>query len=192
MGWAYAIQNRSQYYADKLKPQFGYRWMATFVLECVYAIQLYLHGCSLVFIFLGVILAALVILLGRMLQASFILFACYVVFRVDPPFSSDAPPIRPLFPEFRLWCCVNTVLFVALPMTFIPELNIDLILPWIKYLYFVKYLYFGVWIYFASKQFKLFGECMDKCKYLSFDYGDKIKGDNNGKLSAAATLLCLV
>ncbi|KAL3635654.1 hypothetical protein CASFOL_020201 [Castilleja foliolosa] len=167
MGWAYAIQNRLQHYSDKLKPQFGYRWMATFVLECVYAIQLYLHGSLLVFFFLGAILAALWILLGRMLQALVILFACYVIFRVDPPFSSDAPPIRPLVPEFRLClielsifmeimdfeCCVNAVLCVALPMTFIPELNIDIILPWIK----------------------LFEECMDKCKYLSLRCGDKIQ-----------------
>ncbi|KAL3636447.1 hypothetical protein CASFOL_020994 [Castilleja foliolosa] len=118
------IQKRLQYCSDKLQPQFRYRWMATFVLVCFYALRVYLYGYCILTFFLGMSISTLVMFL--------------LSSRIDPDLvvSSDAPsilptkasdelrPFVPCLPEFEFWCIVNKILCVALCLTFIPILNL--------------------------------------------------------------------
>ncbi|KAL3635782.1 hypothetical protein CASFOL_020329 [Castilleja foliolosa] len=53
----YAIKNKLQYISDKLKGQFRYRWMTTFILACFYAVRVYPHGYCFVTFQLGLFLS---------------------------------------------------------------------------------------------------------------------------------------
>ncbi|KAL3636158.1 hypothetical protein CASFOL_020705 [Castilleja foliolosa] len=165
-----------QYYSDKLNGQFRYRWISTFVLACFYGIRVYLHGYVIITLFVGMILS------GFLVQ-----FLSSVIKSDDPDQDpSDGPPILPIkesdelrpfvpvLPEYNFWCCVHTVLCVALPLTFVPKLNPPTH-PW------VKYFYFGFWIVFTVVQLLLVQDRMIKYKYFPFYYGDKKNGEYKGK-----------
>ncbi|KAL3635957.1 hypothetical protein CASFOL_020504 [Castilleja foliolosa] len=169
------IKNRLQYYSDKLKPQFYYRWMVTFVLACFYAIRVYLYGYYFLTYLLGIILTFLV---------NFLL-TTYIDDDPDEPVSLDAPPILPtkasdelrpfvpFLPEYNFWCKVNKVLCVFLGLTFI--------IPSINFPAGVWYVYLIIWLYYTALVLIQHRVDMIKYNYIPFYYGDKSKGVYKGK-----------
>ncbi|KAL3636279.1 hypothetical protein CASFOL_020826 [Castilleja foliolosa] len=173
MGRVYAIKSRLQYYSDKLKGQFRYRWISTFVLACFYAIRVYLHGYYHLTFYVGILLSVFL----RIFTSS--------VVREDGsdllPVSSDAPiktsdkfrPFVPLLPEFRFWCIVNMLFCVALSMTFIPKLNPHVPVNGI-------WIYFLGWLYFTRTLLQDLRYFMKKYKFFPFYYGNKKLGNTKG------------
>ncbi|KAL3635784.1 hypothetical protein CASFOL_020331 [Castilleja foliolosa] len=168
----YAIKNKSQYFSDKLKGQFRYRWMTTFILACFYAVRVYLHGyCIITF------------QLGLFLSSNFRFFISSVV-REDGsdllPVSSDPlktsdkfRPFVPVMPEYEFWRIVNTVFCVALLMTFIPDFNFPVSAAEVEGC-------FIIWLLVTTVL--LVGQLayMKKYKVFPFYYGNKKQGSTKG------------
>ncbi|KAL3635251.1 hypothetical protein CASFOL_019798 [Castilleja foliolosa] len=142
----YAISKRYQYFTDNLKSQLLYRWMANFGLAFFYSIQVGLHGhCFLTF------------LVGLSLSSLIFLFSYSIPYADHPDVlvSSDARPIlpikasdelrsfEPIISEFQLWYMVNAIFCVALSMTFLPKINIDI--PGAG----IGYIYLGTWLLYT-------------------------------------------
>ncbi|KAL3636082.1 hypothetical protein CASFOL_020632 [Castilleja foliolosa] len=180
MGRVYAIKNRLQYYSDKLKGQFRYRWISTFVLACFYGLRVYLHGYYILVTFI----------MGLVLSSCMIFFLTSVYMDddpdQDPSVSSDAPPLLPIkasdelrpfvpmIPELRFWWLVNTVLCVGLSLTFFPRLNLHIPVAGAGYFYFGFWILFNVIMLIDHRRF------MIKHKFFPFYYGDKKNGDTKG------------
>ncbi|KAL3635876.1 hypothetical protein CASFOL_020423 [Castilleja foliolosa] len=142
----YAISNRCQYLKNRLKSHLLCRWMANFGLACFYSIHVGLHvHCFLTF------------LVGLSVSSLIYLYSYYIPYSDVPDMllSSDARPIlpikasdefspfEPIISEFQLWYYVNTLLCVAISMTFIPKINFDLPVAG------TGYIYFGTWLLYT-------------------------------------------
>ncbi|KAL3635783.1 hypothetical protein CASFOL_020330 [Castilleja foliolosa] len=173
----YAIKNKLQYFSDKLKGQFRYRWMTTFILACFYAVRVYPHGyCFVTF------------QLGLFLSGSLWLFMSSAI-REDGsdllPVSSDSPPTSfvktsdkfrpfvPLLPELGFWCIVNTLFCVALLITFIPEFNHPVSAT-------AEWGYFIIWLVVTTVLLIDQLALMKKYKVFPFYYGNKKQGSTKG------------